>query len=606
MPTYEIKTNTGTFRIKTDREATQEEVKAAFESRLSERRTLPFELPEPEKQEPVPSIGEQAQTLIETGAPMAGGMIGGAAGAALTKSPAGALKGAGLGSAAGQQLAEITRPILTGKESSLLESATRTVQTGATGAVAEGAGQGILRSLQRVMAPFAKTVQGAVAPIPLKGQLLTPAQATQSRTLDILEGIAESSLGGGGRIQAFKAKQQVVIRETADEMASKFGQAATPEEVGNLLKQSVDRGREAFHAVAQKLYKNIDDLTPSPVTQKTTGALIPSNEMITQGIVNLRGFKAFASDILTKRGELPKSLSSRTGMVILKQLANLPDDTTFANAQLMRSQLLKGARSKDLADIESGLSSALAKQVDAAMEQGAGQLSGDALTAWRTANEFWKSGREQFSNQFIRTLMRSNPEKIADAIMRPGGVTLIARAKAATDPNTFQAIRGHFIRKVFQQSLDEQGNLAASKLDRMLFGRSGLGREALDRAFSPAVRQELEVFTHTLEQMQFKPTGLPGRMFIQMKQAGAATEMAGFALTFSPFKFSGLAIMLGPAAVAQAFTRPAMIRWLTTGIKLGPRSEGGIRALTQFAAAMLHPEEFQRPVKIEPLAINEE
>ena len=531
------------------------------------------------------TFGGQVQSAIESFGPPAlaaaggvgGVLLGGAAGG-IGAIPGG-IAGGVLGAMGGQNIAEITRPYLTGQPSaSPLESAARIGEAGLYGAMGELGGQALGAGVKAIAAPLATKLSPLVRPAreAVPGLALTPAQMTQSRGIDILENVAEASLLGGGRLQTFKGRQQDLIKTTADALAESFGSRATPVEVGQVFQRSVKKSREAFHAAAKSLYGDVDRLIPSV----STPSGLPSN------VVDLRSLKADASTILTKRGEIPKSMSSETGMQMLTDLSNMPDQTTFANAQLMRSQLLKSARARDLADIETGLSKKFAGVLDEAMEGAARSLSGDAAEAYRAANAFYRSGVEQFQNKFIQSLVKKNPEKVAESIFQRGGVTLVRQARAAVDEAAWAEVQGAFLRRTIQNSTDDvTGFLSGRKLQNALFAKTGVSTEVLDAAYGNETRRKLQGLVDALRLTQDRPSEGTGRIFIQLKQAGAATDVAGAAITFGVgFPKTAAMIMLGPAALSRVFTNPTAIQWLTTGLTLGPGTEAGARALSQLSA----------------------
>lgn len=541
------------------------------------------------------TFGQHVQSAIESVAIPAGATIGGVGGALLGGMAGGigaipgGVAGAVLGGGAGATVADLTRPYLAppgaGPALSLSQQvgqqAQRTGQGMLTGLEGELMGQGIGAGLKAVAAPLAAKISPLARPAQeaVPGLRLTPAQATQSRAIDILENVAEASLLGGGRIQGFKGQQQTLIKTTAEHLAESLGQRATAAEVGQVFQGAVQKSREAFHAVAGSLYREVDRLIPS--VSAPSG--LPANA------VDLRALKADASAMLTRRGAIPKSLSSETGMQILTDLSTLPDQTTFANAQLMRSQLLKGARSKDLADIETGLARKFAGVLDEAMEGAARTLSGEAGDAWRTANAFYKSGVEQFNNKFVQSLLKKAPEKVAESIFQRGGVTLIRQARGAVDEATWREVQGAFLRRTIQDATEPvTGMLGGRALEQRLFSKTGVGTEVLDTALGNETRRKLQGLVDALRITQDRPSEGTGRIFIQLKQAGAATDVAGAAITFGVgFPKTAAMIMLGPAALSRVFTNPTAIQWLTTGLTLGPGTEAGARALSQLSAFAL-------------------
>jgi hypothetical protein len=84
-----------------------------------------------------------------------------------------------------------------------------------------------------------------------------------------------------------------------------------------------------------------------------------------------------------------------------------------------------------------------------------------------------------------------------------------------------------------------------------------------------------------------KRGGLPGAIFIQMKQSGAIMTLAGAgtgaAVGGLPVAAS---IILAPEVLAKAFTNPKIVRLLTTGFKYNQKQNAAGRTFRQIIAQM--------------------
>lgn len=518
-----------------------------------------------------PTVGQYAQSALEELSVPVGALLGGAAGAAMGGVPA--VGGAALGGAMGSQLPEFTRPFLapgTGTPRTPLEA----LKAGGMGAVQGGTmelgGQLVGRGLQTLAAPFARPA-GRMAEARQLAQEAVPslqftaAQATENRAIDILENVAEASLIGGGSLAKFKGKQQEVIAQAATGLAERFGARASNEEVGTMFQAGLAKGQDAFRAAAKTLYQQVD--------AQTASAMVPMHQL-----------KAEALKVQGQWANLPPKLGSDVGLGLIQQITDMPNSVPFAQAQLIRSQLLK--RGRELSDIEGGLSRRFAGLVDDAMEGAAGTLKGPALESWRIANAFYKEGAARFNSDFVQALADKAPEKVAGAIFQRGGVTALRQARAAVSAETFQKVQGAFLWKVLGDSTDPvTGVIGAKAFQNALFGRSGIGTEALDVGMGNAVRRELQGLSEALRISQSASSTGTGKIFIQLKQAGASVQV--LTAVGTGFATGGLgtpaAIILGPAALGKMLANPQAIKWLSTGIKLGPGSAQGTRALAQLA-----------------------
>lgn len=539
------------------------------------------------REAPVPTAGEVTQEFIESGAPVAGAMVGGTAGAALTKTPVGAAKGAGLGAAAGQQFAEITRPFLTGEESGLAESAGRTATAGALGALGEGFGQAAMKVVGRLIAPFRKKLspeglkaQAAVEKAGVSGAL-TPAQLTESRALDIGESITEASLLGAGRIKAMREKLATEgMPALVEEFLRTQGAKLTPTQSGQLLGQSRAAAVEAFKGVQRALYEDVDRLAKGVVvnTKPVADFVRKATAEQSRTVERALGAAGVSADDLT--------------IEIAGQAGRSPE-TTFRIAQEIRSKLLGVARKKPLSVDDQAISNAagkLAGLMDDQMEAAASKMAPAALQAFRAANAVTKEGIDRLENELIRGLakrLEKQPSTIVPVLAAPNKADVLRKVKAAVDAPTFERFQEAMTTHLVGRAADPTTGIVSGT--RLMSLMKGLGDETAQLVFkAKAAVTDLAKTLDVLQRGVASKEGT-GRIFIQLSQASAGLE-----LIFHPIETltgagkaargASVAILAGPAVMGRLFTNPVAVRWLTRGFQAGPGTEGFFRAMSQVVA----------------------
>src|SRR3990167_10334712 len=117
------------------------------------------------------------------------------------------------------------------------------------------------------------------------------------------------------------------------------------------------------------------------------------------------------------------------------------------------------------------------------MEEAAKGLSDEALNAWRTANAFWKTGKETYRKSVIQSLLKKEDtaEKVIDMVFKPGASSVIRSAREVVDAPTWNKMQQIYLSKVIQNSLDDQGYLAGHKISGQF---QKMGVSAIDEIFT--------------------------------------------------------------------------------------------------------------------------
>jgi len=549
--------------------------------KLTPKTQIPEAPPEPEG---IPLSREIAR--------VGGGLVGGLATApGLVTTPVGVAVGAGAGEAAWQL----------GQHAFGLEGAPKTSKEAAKAigwaGIREGglefAGGGLTRVGMKALAPFKKAVSPEVERLSLwmKDKIkpvFLPAEATESKFLDVMQNITEGSILGGMKFEKFKATRKDVFADIADDVIGMFGKQIGPDEVGELFVDAIGQRNKAFKSVASALYNDVDELAK--------GAAIKTDSL-----------KSFAEPLRELGEELSGMEAANAGDDLIKAVMELPDNLTYTSAKELRSRLLSKIDEFNIINKKApaiGKAKKLVGLIDKEIEK---SLSGDALTAWRRANAFYKTQSEKFNSTLIRRLVKKgeeNPQAISRAIFKPNNFKTISKVKATLTPKEWESMQSYLMQDLLLQATKEASTDASGKIieatlmgqrliDQLVGKRTGIGMKSLKQIFSPEQLKEIFNFSNALKVAQKKQGEGLGRMYIQLAQgsmavtvAAAGFGMLGGAGDVSPATLAGAGlIVFGPAVLSRMMLKPGVIRYLTKGLSLPVHSPEVVGIVTRLLAA---------------------
>lgn len=608
MPTYQVETDRGTYEIELDKEPSSDvELQKIANQHLSDiMHQQPSFLGLTPAEKPTwktfKSLGKAAVDVAPemlgatTGGLLTGGSIPGVVGGAMVGR---ALKETGehVASQMGP-LPEPPKPI-----------GERVKNVGIAGGAAllgEGAGRLAIKGANRLISPGGKeAVPGAIAAAARtepfmdqagvgrismffgkRKQALTPGQISESNVLDIMENATRSSLIGRRHMVLNDISSKKAMQNMTDDFVSKFGTRASPEEVGHLFLDTLQNNDKAYFAAARELYRKVDDLTQAPVVS------VGVSEIGVPEIVPTQSLKDFAKGVVKRRGQGLKSINSPTGGEIINDVLQLPDRISFAEAQFIRSQLIKASApiTESNREVVKGISKELSKLLDNSMEQAAKDLSPEAVEAWRAANAFWKQGKATYRKAIIQSMMKKEDtaEKVVDMIFKPGASSTIKAAKSVVDEATWSKMQRAYLTSIIKNA-SVDGELKASHITAQLHK---MGEPALREIFSGGKTSGLKAIRdldEVAKLMQDKPTKLSGGLLIQFIQAGAMIQLGeaallGFSTSVSPLSAG---VLVAPPLFARMLTNPITARWLVNGMKLSPGSEEMYRAAGRISSQLV-------------------
>ncbi len=415
---------------------------------------------------------------------------------------------------------------------------------------------------------------------------LTPGVKSSNRTLEIIENISQKSLIGGGAITTRYEAAKQVGDLIAKDMLNQYKVVADSSDVGKLFLESLGGARGAFEVTKNKLYKNVDDILKAKGV--IDAEIIPVNTL------------RESIDALTKfyDGTLPKGLSD-----VIPSTAKKIDDRlgkySFAQLDSLRKRLVDlqfGAAKTEKAQIGK-----LIKTIDSSLDDAALNkiIPKEAVDAKNLANDFFREGNEVFSRGIVAQLLKNAGEdglvlgKDAKAIQNvfktiTGNDNLMNTKavfreidsltgknvkagdgfdalKRMINPETGKpmlsvaqgqklkdSIRGHYLANAMREA--EKGSKQFGKyIDSDAFGKSiDKGEGKLRKfLFQGDDAKKLEELQNTLAFAQgdlSRLPGIPGGIFIQLKQAGAAGQILSLGSVGGAAVGAGLVGGLVPAA----------------------------------------------------------
>lgn len=172
-----------------------------------------------------------------------------------------------LGAAGGESIRQIGQHLSgsLGAPKTSIESAKKIATKGIEEGVWEAFGGLAMKGVRKILAPFGKSVTKEAKEVTdvfkdkLRPIVLLPAEATESRTLDLLQNVAEASLIGGNRIADFKTNRTKFYNNLADSVIDQFGERTDPSDLGNLFVSAIEAKRATHAKVSQILYNNVQN-----------------------------------------------------------------------------------------------------------------------------------------------------------------------------------------------------------------------------------------------------------------------------------------------------------------------------------------------------------
>lgn len=485
-------------------------------------------------QEP-PTFAQNVGTALKESLPDIGGLLGGIAGVAATKTPMGAtagrtagtmavrsMLGAGAGTLTGtvakQKVDEIMgKPMLL--DAQLAEQLSNTATNMAIdsagnvvfslGGKAYKVAQEVIPKLGIFDIALPKVDQLKLQVQRLlqrEGGSLTKYQVEPTATRAVAESIGRAGISGRGvfddleiaNLQALKTKRDEVL----DDISSR---TLTDLEAGALYKDVIGNAQDNLSLAAREAYAQINE--------RGKNVLVNSSALSKKAQQEL----AAAANI-SKTGDPSTSLGNEVTSQ-LKAISDLKDEITFADAHEFRSNLSKqlreaklefGANSPKVATLTQAVVA-----IEKAMDDAATKLSPALKKAYDENSAFYRASITELFPTTLSKLNKGTAERVGETIFKSGNVSEIKdfyksleRAKELNPDLDVKLLKNSIQKGYLSSILGEEGTeisvTSLINLQKKLQTDNKFKR-TFDAAVLPEVRQNVEVLANAAKLSQLKP-----------------------------------------------------------------------------------------------------
>jgi hypothetical protein len=399
------------------------------------------------------------------------------------------------------------------------------------------------------------------------------AEATDDRTLDILQNVAESSIIGGKSIADYKLLRIKAVEDMTNDFINKFGRLATSDELAGLFNEVISDRVSVNKAVATVFYNTAEELSGNP--------MIPTASL-----------KKFAEPLAKVAKALGGIDAEVAGDDVVSAILKMPDEIPYNYMVDLKSRLfsIKSRLESSIATRKApaiGKTRKLIGLADQAIESVLTPINKDALEVFREGNKLVKSRIKVYENQLIKSIIKKavdneEPEIIISKIFKPRAISNIRKIKTAVDAPTWTKFKGAYIMDTLDKA-SPGGEFNSKAFFNSLFGRTGMGDKALKEILTPEEFVSLKNVATTLNIVGAKQAEGTGKIFIQLSQAGAIFGLA----SGTPVKKASAMLLFAPAVLGRLFTSPRASRLFKEISKMPTGSPQAIAALGRLSKIAL-------------------
>ena len=422
--------------------------------------------------------------------------------------------------------------------------------------------------------------------------VITPALKTDNRLIDLSQGIVEKSILGSGEIIGPKRAAQAVTESALNDFVKPLVNNTDATQTGRLFIDALTDSKELFRAQAKTAYGLLDQevakLGNSRVVDitKYNQALQKELNSLPKGGVNTPNAKALLEKNIYKDKD-----------------GNFINKVTFSEANGLRSDIL--ALGRDLTAKDSAkfigaqklISNELTNSINKAV------VPNTLKNTYLKVNNFYKEGLKNYNDRIIETILSKQDGKDAFKVIISGadkGETVEATLKSIdkifkNNPSKAKelkdSLKGTVLDDMIKKSYFDDGQygptFSAKKMNAYMEGKT----ETFEKLFGKNSREygqlkKLQTAVSVAHGKISKEGGLPGGVFIQLTQAGAATTVLSF--NQDATGLTGAAgILLGPKVVGKLLVNPKFNKLLTEGLSANDGTKAGI-AFRQLVGRMIN------------------
>ena len=392
------------------------------------------------------------------------------------------------------------------------------------------------------------------------------------------------SLFGGGSVRYAREGAETLASSGITDYVKYLRTVGDLEDLGNLFQKTLSDDLTNFKRASNRKYFKLDN------------ALKKNNP----NAVNISAIKTAAKERLKKIG-LPGTNPALEKDLIA--ITKLPDLINFSKANSVRSDFLSRSRniSDQFGNVNKQFATEYGKKFTTAMDEA--KIPESVRIAYDDAQSFYKNGAEVFNTKLFKKIIENDPDVVYKSIVAAGDRPVLVRRTfdildkrikdTAVRANLKTALRGEFlddaIRNSQKSNVQYGQELDATKLDNFFAKKSMMMKEL----FEPEQLKNIEKLKNALAFSQGKlrkKGGLPGAIFIQMKQSGAVMTLTKLGAIGGGGAIGGVpaaaTILLAPGILGKMFTSPKIVKLLTTGFRYNENQTIAGRTFRQIIAQM--------------------
>ena len=412
---------------------------------------------------------------------------------------------------------------------------------------------------------------------------LTMGMKTESRTIDTLENIATGSFFGADELIGRKEALAFVGQASQKDYLERMTKNLTPGDMGRLFFETISGGDVARKAYFKGQYDGIDKIVRAELglaANQAAPKLIPGS-LVTDALKKY-----------TKNLQIPENDIITLNKTIAKQVAGKRFD--FKSLETLRSQLgqsMNDAFGKKNTQLAKGYQ-AIREAIDATLDDGKAlrkfQIPEVAVEQLKRIRKEYAESVGLFNDGILSTILKKGGQDggvddIFGAIVKgkdkPELVGVLksklddlAEKKFITKDQAKQldeSLKGQFLSNIFERS-----KVVGAKNNPMytdfvdagaVTGKLSESKKVYNTLFTEPERNELSAFLKKLAFSQGtvdQKTGLPGKMFIQLKQAGAIGNVLSFGGGSGLLERGAATILIAPAALTKIMLNPKINQFL--------------------------------------------
>jgi hypothetical protein len=413
---------------------------------------------------------------------------------------------------------------------------------------------------------------------------LTMGMKTESRALDTLENISTGAFFGADELIARKEALAFVGQTAQKDFLEKMTDGLSKGDMGKLFFETLSGGQTARKAYFNGQYKGIDEIVRAELGLKAGQAapkLIP-------GSLVMDALKKYSKDL-----QIPGKDVLTLQKTISKQLLGKRFD--FKSLEKLRSELGQNmqdafkANKTDLAKAYQKMREAIDDTLENSEALTKFKIPEVAVEQLKRIRKEYRETAQIFDDGVVATILKKGkadggvddifnaivkgkdkPDLVQKLKLKINDLTERGFLSEIQSDNLNDSLKGQFLSNIFERS-KISGSATNPMYTDFIDASKALSRlKESDQVFKLMFtkKSEQEEINKLLKNLAFsqgtidQKTGLPGKMFIQLKQAGAIGNTLSYGAGMGLLDKGAAMILIAPAAMTKIMLNPKINKFL--------------------------------------------